>query len=263
MGAPPKIEIRVDAAFPHLDRAPITEAVLELRTLAEAPWEETEIQPKLQAALPDYPTFHTSQRIKQAFAISPGQPPQQTLSDLGWQGLQFQSADSLNLAGFYRESFVFSRQRPYTDWARFTGEAFRLWEFHVSLAQPSEIQRAGLRFINQVELDSDEPDLSRFLRFPPRSPEGLGAPFNFFFHQDNLTVPGHRYSLTLNRALQPKQDLGGGKTISAKLILDIDVGTTVAIGLEQLRPCLAEMRWLKNKAFFGSFTEAAINAFKK
>jgi uncharacterized protein (TIGR04255 family) len=262
MGAVSKIELNPDESFPHLDHAPITEAVIELRTLAEGAWQAAEIEPRLRSALPDYPKIHAAQRIQQAFAISFGQPPQQTISNLGWQGLQFQSADGLNLAGFYRESFAFSRQRPYTDWDRFTKEAIRLWKLHVSLAQPSEIQRVGLRFINQVEIESDDTDLGELLRFPPRAAEGFDVPFNFFFHQDNLSVPGYPYALTLNRALQPKQDQGGGKSIPAKLILDIDVGTTSSIGLEQLPLCLSQMRWLKNKAFFGNFTEAAINSFK-
>lgn len=262
MGVSSKIELKTGERFPHLRNAPITEAVIELRTRAETAWTETEVQSKLQAALPDYPGIHAAQRIQQAFVVGPDQIPQQTVSDLGWQGLQFQTADKLNIAGFYRESFLFSRLRPYTKWEDFTKEALRLWGLHLSVAQPSEIQRVGLRFINQVDIESNELDLSKYLRFPPHAAEGFDVPFNFFFHQDNLSVPDLPYVLTLNRALQPKQDLGGGRITPAKLILDIDVSTTSAIGLEQLRPCLSEMRWLKNKAFFGNFTDSAIKSFK-
>jgi uncharacterized protein (TIGR04255 family) len=262
MGAFSKLELKADELFPHLPNAPITEAVIEIRTRAEAHWEEGEIQPKLRAALPDYPGINAAQRIQQAFVMGPGQIPQQSVSDLGWQGLQFRTADNLNIGGFYRESFVFSRLQPYTSWDEFTREAFRLWEIHVSVARPTEIQRVGLRFINQVDFDAEATDLGALLRFPPQAAEGFDAPFNFFFHQDNLSVPGHPYTLTLNRVLQPKQEQGGGQMIPAKLILDIDVSTTSIMGLDMLKNCLWEMRWLKNKAFFGNFTEAAIKSFK-
>jgi uncharacterized protein (TIGR04255 family) len=262
MGVPSKIEFNTGVPFPHLSRAPITEAVLELRTRAETAWDEAEVQPELQKALPDYPSIQAAQRFQHEFVMGLGQTPQQSVSDLGWQGVQFRSADALNIAGFYRESFVFSRLHPYPSWEGFIGEALRLWGIHMSLAQPSEIQRIGLRFINQVDIGSDDAELGHFLRFPPQAAQGFDVPFNFFFHQDSLSIPGHPYVLTLNRALQPKQEQGGGRTTPAKLILDIDVSTTSAIGLDQLQSCLSEMRWLKNKAFFGNFTEAAINSFK-
>ena len=45
------------------------------------------------------------------------------------------------------------------------------------------------------------------------------------------------------------------------LILYIDVGTTKPFYLsgDGLEPHLANMRWLKNKAFFGSLSERASN----
>jgi len=48
------------------------------------------------------------------------------------------------------------------------------------------------------------------------------------------------------------------------LILDIDVFTTQPLELEQsmLVRRLLEMRWLKNKVFFGSVTEKALELFR-
>ena len=48
------------------------------------------------------------------------------------------------------------------------------------------------------------------------------------------------------------------------LILDIDVFTTRAMELneEVFLKRLQEMRWLKNKAFFGSITQKALERFK-
>jgi uncharacterized protein (TIGR04255 family) len=262
MGTPLKIDLRLDESFPHLRHAPITEAVVEVRVRAERRWDETEVSNKLKPKLPDYGAARSERGFEQAITMMPGQPAHQSVSDLGWRGLQFRSADGKNVPGFYRDSFVFSRLQPYPNWAHFSAETLRLWQIHVALAQPSEIQRIGLRFINQVLVDPDGLQLGDFLRSPPQTAEGLELPFKFFFHQDNLSVPGHPYVLNVIRALQPKQETGGGASVPAKLILDIDVSTAMPVSLDRLQQCLEEMRWLKNKAFFGNFTETAINSFR-
>lgn len=262
MGIPSKVDLQVDEIFPHLPHAPITEAVVEIRTEIDGPWEEKEIVPRLKSALPDYPKIQSGRGIRQSFLMGPGIAPQQSVADLGWRGLEFRAVDGLTVAGFYRDSFVFSRLQPYTKWEQFLHEALRLWAIYVGAARPSEIKRAGLRFINQVPVEAEGLRLGDYLRFSPKSADGLELPFNFFFHHDNTMVPGHPYELTIIRALQPMQEVVGGQTIPAKLILDIDVGTTASLSIERLKQCLMEMRWLKNKAFFGNFTETAIKSFQ-
>jgi len=48
------------------------------------------------------------------------------------------------------------------------------------------------------------------------------------------------------------------------VILDIDVSTTQGFGMDEslLLRRLIEMRWLKNKVFFGSIPEEALQNFK-
>ena len=61
--------------------------------------------------------------------------------------------------------------------------------------------------------------------------------------------------------LQPIQ-AGGGKGFG--LLLDIDVFSTEPFDLRDdlLTQRLIEMRWLKNKVFFGSITEQALKSFQ-
>ena len=55
---------------------------------------------------------------------------------------------SCYVAQFTRNGFVFSRLKPYEGWETFEAEAKRLWCIYRELAEPSEVQRLGVRFIN-------------------------------------------------------------------------------------------------------------------
>ena len=83
----------------------------------------------------------------------------------------------------------------------------------------------------------------------------LAALFHGFMHHETLAVPGYPYAVSFIRAIQviANQPLA--------LILDIDVFTLeqTALPSSVLERRLAEMRWLKNKVFFGSITEKAVN----
>src|SRR6266481_3127527 len=49
-------KIDLTETFPHLNNAPIVEAVIEVRTRAEAPWEESTVTQRFKAQLPEYPS---------------------------------------------------------------------------------------------------------------------------------------------------------------------------------------------------------------
>ena len=72
------------------------------------------------------------------------------IKDIVHAGLKCQSEDSFYVVQFNKDSFVFSRLKPYEDWEKFSQEALRLWEIYCELPEPTEIGRIGLRFINRL-----------------------------------------------------------------------------------------------------------------
>lgn len=95
----------------------------------------------------------------------------------------------------------------------------------------------------------------------PVSPVGMDLPFQGFMHRDTLAVPGHPYAITMIRTIQLPPHSGGP---GVALILDIDVFTIQEFGLDDAMfgHRLNEMRWLKNKVFFGSITGKARELFR-
>ena len=175
--------------FPHLSKAPIGEAVIEFRGRTEVPWNEDNLLPQLREALPDYPLVRSEREIQQDLLVQPNAAPQNTLRDLGCKGFDFRSHDELQIAKFHRDLFSFSRLRPYQDWQQFTAEALRLWRLHNKIAAQMDIQRLGVRFINQFELSDRTLRWDQYLKVPPASPKGLDLKIAGFFHRDVFAVP--------------------------------------------------------------------------
>lgn len=255
------LKIDITERFPRLTHAPIAEAVIEMRARAEVPWEESAVRDRLVPLLSAYPKIESQSEFEHEMQIGPGKNMVQRHRDLGWRGLRCESADHVHIVQFNRDGFVFSRLRPYDHWEPFHGEAIRLWNLHRDIAHLSGIQRLGLRFINRIELPVDRPRPEDYLHMPPEVLKGLPLSRAGFFHRDVLDVPGYPYTVTIVRTVQPTQTRGSK---GLGLLLDIDVFTTESFELRDdlLTQRLTEMRWLKNKAFFGSITEQALQSFQ-
>lgn len=247
----PKADLSLHEQFPHLENAPIVEAVIEVRAQASTPWEEDSVSQKIKRAVPDYPNAHPLKAFRHELKVEAGQAPEQTVHDLGWRGLRCETEDKLQVVQFYRDSFVFSRLQPYENWDSFYAEAMRLWRIHQSIAKPEQVDRLGLRFINRIRVPQSKFELDDYLTVAPQPPKGTGYPFVSFLHQDLFQVPGRPYRVNMIKTIQEAE--------GAWLILDIDVFTTQSLEVEQVEEprYLREMRWLKNKFFFSSITEKA------
>jgi uncharacterized protein (TIGR04255 family) len=260
MSTPNKVEIRTEETFRHLARAPIVEAVIDLRARPTVPLDEQTCRELLEPRLAGYGFLDSRRSYHAETKVEGGKPPSQKVEDLGWKGLRFVSGDQKQIAQFNCDGFVLSRLEPYVNWRQLEQEGFRLWEVFKELTKPVDVQRVGLRFINRIPLAADNLRLEDYLRPSPEPPTGFDLPFQHFMHHDTLAVPGHPYAVNVIRTIQPVT-AGSEETVS--LILDIDVFTTQGfeMNLETLSLRLAEMRWLKNKIFFGSVTEKTIKGF--
>ena len=259
MGADTGFKIDLTQTFPHLDKAPIAEAVIEIRTRAEGAWDEAVVTQRLKAELPEYPAVLSLNEFRQEFSFGTQVPP--VTHELGWNGLRLQSADNLHVAQFNRDRFVFSRLQPYKSWEHLEREAMRLWKLHIHVAKPTELQRLGVRFINRIPMAPEATRFEDYIQPHPETPRELNLPFLNFMHRETLVVSGHDYGINLTKTLQMPQDrIGEGVTI----IFDVDVFTMrpFSLGRSELERRLTEMRWLKNKSFFGTITSKALEALR-
>jgi uncharacterized protein (TIGR04255 family) len=247
-------QIDTNETFDRLEHAPIVEAVLDIRSRIETTWKENGVRRQIEVSVPGYNYLDSQHVFEQSLRTQPGLAPEQNVRDLGWKGIRFKSSDGLHIAQFNRDGFVFSRLEPYETWDRFIEEALRVWKVYIEIGSPSEMLRIGVRFINRIRLPGPTVVIDDYILPHPDPPRGLEIPFSGYFQRDTLQVPGHPYAINITRALQlaPEPDPQG-----SAIILDIDVSTTqpYTVSQETMSYRLAEMRWLKNKAFLGSISE--------
>jgi hypothetical protein len=186
--------------------------------------------------LSDYAYLDSIREVEFEGKVEPGKQPLQSIHDKGWKGHRVKSPDAKQVAQFNRDGFVFSRLRPYQDWARFISEAIRLWQVYREIAKPDEVGRLGLRYINRFPLSPNERDIGSYLQHP--------------------------YAVRVVKTLQEPQ---GRDDLRCYAILDIDAFTQEAFepADEALGARLEDLRWLKNKVFFGSITNKALAAFNE
>lgn len=251
------LAINTGDLFPRLPRAPIVEAVIDIQARSAVMLEEATLKPQLESKLSGYQFLDSMKKLQHEVNLQDGASVSPIIRELAWKGLRFQSGDKKHIVQFNQDGFIFSRLEPYESWEQLYEESMRLWSVYVELAQPVEVHRVGLRYINRIQLPPDELRFEDYLESAPVPPKGLDVPFHGFLHQDTLAIPGHPYAINVVRTIQPPDALDNQ---GMRLILDVDAFTTQGFELDgmALKQRLLEMRWLKNKIFFGSFTQAAI-----
>lgn len=241
--------IDVDRDFPHLAHAPIVEAVIHWQAVPSKAMEREEIKGELGRRFGGY-SLHVQQRVHTALSASAEsvEARQQTR----WDGFRLTSADGKYVGQMRPNSVVLSRLAPYDNWPTFATEALRFWSCFVELVTPVAVDRLGVRFINQVEMQRDEKasDLVNEMPLP-----SIGLHADSFFREDSLDVPGHPYRVNLVRAIQaPQPTMASQKS----LIIDIDAFTIGPTDTEQaaIEQRLKELRYLKDFVFFNYMKEA-------
>lgn len=243
--------------FPHLSDAPIVEAVIHWQARAEKDWNPTQLRSELAAWFPEYPDTKPQQQLHVETRLKDDEVATRVHRDR-LKGLRLTSADGLQIVQFTRDGIMFSRLRPYEDWERFSAEALRFWNAFQQLAGCSEVQRLEVRFINRVDLRPGE-SVSTYLRSPPKCLEPLGLDADDFLHQSTYSVPESSFRINVIQAVQRS---GPSPVSGLALIVDVDVFTTRPLAPDQeIGLSLTQMRWLKDKAFFSLFTDAALTNF--
>ncbi len=242
-------------SFPHLSGAPIVEAVIDIRARSEKDWNHEPIKDILKKELSDYPKIEEQRILMAEFMAGPQKPPQATTKDLGLKGYVFRANDNLQVAQFQKEGYIFSRLKPYENWDTFVKEASRLWEIHRKIFAPSDVSRLGVRFINRIEAPLSG-KIEDILKDAPNPPCGFEWSFSNFFHRDIFSVPDTPYKVNLIRLL-------GKSETQASLIIDIDVYKMLSLEPDRIwGEHLNEMRYFKNKVFFGSIKESILEKLK-
>jgi uncharacterized protein (TIGR04255 family) len=250
-------QLNLNETFPPLTRPPIVEAVIHWQARAQNPIEPETLGTILLEQFPLYSTCKPLHQVELMAMVSDKSDSSFVQHKKGWEGVRLESDDKKYIVQFKRDGLVFSRTNGYDRWEPFTTAAKEAWHAYLEIAAPLEVQRLGVRFINQISTATPE-NLTEVLREPPTCPSQL--PLKEFVYQSTFAVPGLPFGVRVIKVMQPSMP---ELQKSSGLFLDIDVYTTKAISTDpaELETALKQMRMLKNKVFFTLLTEQAIQSF--
>jgi len=196
--------------------------------------------------------------LKQHPKDQPPAPPQPiSLKHLGYR---LERQDPVFIVHATVGELMVSRLKPYSNWEDLQFEMEQLWRVYCDICKPEAVTRVATRFINQLELPTENLDLEDYLTSPPSIPKKLPQAFEEFLTR--IVIPHDETGARIAVSLATGTPVPVGKTLP--IMLDIDVfkaNLDLPVGSDEIWALLARMRDLKNKTFFSSVTEKALELF--
>lgn len=184
--------------MPNYKNPPITEAVLEIRIARESPIELQTLD-SIGLSLPEYPGKKTLTNFMSNIDVV---AEESTFSKQDF-GVAFTSGDGKQVVQARNDCFAFSRLNPYIGWNLFKAEAKRLWGIYKAGVQPSLVTRAGLRFINRIDMPLPIKDFKDYLLTVPEIAPDLPQALSGFLMVTESPLEETGCTLRLTEALVP------------------------------------------------------------
>lgn len=244
--------------WPHLPKAPIREAVLDIQVTAPKNTSLRQLESIHEQIKDQYPGKRPRKRIEARFDVATGlfeSAPEKT------DGFVFLSQDQRQLLQVRLDGFTVHRLAPYATWDGLRDEAKRLWAMYRGAVRPEEIRRIALRYVNRLELPLPIHDFKEYLRIKPDIPDDLPHAVSALFMR--LEVPQPRGAIAIiSETIEQVEERSSGHVLP--FILDIDVirQETVAPDAGDLWEKFEHLRDIKNQIFFGTITPKAEALFK-
>lgn len=243
--------------FPHLSRAPITEALMDIRVAPEAGSHEA-LLPFKQAVRDAFPIQNRLEYLRSNIVVPSDEQPATATTTGGVHGYICQSPDRLRIIQAHRNGFALSQLRPYENWATLRDQTRALWQSYRDIVQPKTVTRCAVRFINHLDLPGSTADFSKYLNIGPQLPSGMPSALMGVFMRVVLQSAPATAVITL--ATDEMAETGQ----SLSIILDIDVfeNLQLAADADQLWDRFEHLRVIKNDVFFRCLTPAALELYR-
>lgn len=240
----------------HYNHPPITEAILDLRVGASGSAPQNAWNLIQQQVADEYPDFMPV--LAQQLQIQPGPAIQFSVSQAS-PGAVFQSRDRTKAFQVGEAGFTANRLRPYDSWQAFKAEAQRQWKVFSDVYKPLKIERASLRYINQIAIPVPVDDLQKYLNTVPQVSGSFSHVLSGFFMQLQMKQSDLDAMLVVNETLAPQTD-----PTTLPIVLDIDIASEQSWSVEgeEVWDFLDKLRDRKNEVFEASITVDARKLFE-
>jgi uncharacterized protein (TIGR04255 family) len=243
--------------FPHLSKAPILEATIEIRVATANPVDISAFDAAVRELKDELPVQQMIQLVSSTLALGPdGKAEHQTSATPA--GVRLDSRDQVRAIQMRPDLIAVSRVREYSRWSDLLELTERAWKLYAEAVRPTAVTRLGVRYINRILL-RDAGDLDQVLTAAPRIPPNLPqliAGFN-----SRIVVPMQDCGVLISQTNETAAASDG--SVQAALMLDIDAFTeSVPVDWGAIASKLEGLRYAKNLAFFSSLQPQVLEAYK-
>jgi uncharacterized protein (TIGR04255 family) len=244
--------------FPNLARAPIEEAVIDLRIDGGEDDARLDRLGELADSLAtDFPQRRTLKSFEGRLHLDE-ESPRLEPDGASVLGVILRSEDDTKIVQLKRGAFSFSHLRPYTSWEDLLGEAWALWGRYRELLSPDSVTRVATRFVNRIPLPKSfatEDYFQTALDVAPGIPDTL-ASFNYFY------VSALNERTFANVRLATETVAIDAEQIPVLFDIDCYIPEPRSSDDEGILTDLEALRDLKNSIFFSTLTDALIESFR-
>lgn len=239
-------------------RAPITEAVIEIRFEKPLPTQSIE---KLNERLRD--SYASSDRVS-GVEVRVNVKERRAKFDETENGYKLASMDQTDILMIVPTSMICARLAPYTRWESFRARAEENWKQWKQITGYQKIERLGVRYINRIDIPvgSDEKiRVEDYLNVYPQYPEPELIPALFSYTMQIVGSFGTTdFNLIINSSVMLSPLVN-----HASILLDIDISSKGSVPQkdDEIWAMFEIMREHKNYAFESSVTDNARRLFDK
>jgi uncharacterized protein (TIGR04255 family) len=243
----------------HLSRAPVAEAIIDIQVVTRAGVQPQSIRNAFAHLGSTFPTQKDWKAMRASFTTGPD-VLSHSREDLGLQGVLLTSEDEKLIVRATVDGLTLSRLKPYTSWANVLSTFLSLWDAYAASAEPQAVKRAAVRYINRLELPGAF-DLTHILDIPIEIPPAFGGQLvgylsRYVIESDPALA---KATATLTIAIEPGPSQG-----TSTMIFDSDCVAQSPAGVDRaaIEATLNSLGQFKNRLFFGSFTDKALEDYR-
>jgi uncharacterized protein (TIGR04255 family) len=241
----------------HYSKAPITEALIDLKVTLPEEFSTDDLA-NIYTHISD--RFPTQESIQMGSFVFQADLTMKVDTNQQHTGYLFRSKDGLKIFQATLNGFTFNRLAPYDSWEELSSDAKYLWGIYKKICKPTNVTRAAIRFINQINIPAKElVDLEDYFHTVPQVPSDLPqGVLNSFFTQLQIPQDDLNCMLIITEALVPRMN---PDFISVILDFDLFRQQVWQADDEDIWRFLEELRRRKNLVFEASITDKARRLF--
>jgi uncharacterized protein (TIGR04255 family) len=250
--------------LPELAKPPIVEASIEVHAKVQTQWAQAQLEKQIKAALPHYSQWLAFE--KGAFQATLVQAPNPSGSEQpaatatmnaafkpeGWDGLQGQSADGLDIVRVQQDRLTVHRLAPYLKWEHLVEMLRAALTSLQPILQHGTVVKVGTRFFNRQAAPLGD---QWVLPYFPGISYLPGLIHGHFVCDNSVTVRGYPVLAQIVRTSEPPVTAPDGTMLPLIILIAAEYVGPISGEPSSLAAALATLHDVKNKVFRGGVSD--------